>query len=280
MSVSVTLCVFSGRPNPVWELTEDQISELQSRLASLRSLTLLKPPGFLGKPGYSGFLIRSSQESGLPDSIYIHAGVVDFSRGIANKLEDAPELESWLLTTGGARLPKPAKAWAEEGINRDFRSRNVFLNRPITPLLVPSFNPHKWNDDSNVQTQNNCYNYACDIITNSFAQPGRGSGAVFTTFACGNVGTGATNDGLAASGKPNATPAQGQYVALVMADGIDFHWLRQDVDATWSQKHGTGPAINVDDAGNAITDPETCNRSIYTDFCGYFLCIPSSCMIV
>src|SRR5664279_4282168 len=101
MSVIVILSVFSGRPNPTWELTRDQVGELRERLTSLNNATLVKPPGVAGKLGYSGFFIRASQEPGLPESIYIHSGIVDLNRLAVNRLETSPGLENWLLATGG-----------------------------------------------------------------------------------------------------------------------------------------------------------------------------------
>lgn len=31
----------------------------------------------------------------------------------------------------------------------------------------------EWNDKNGIQLFNNCYNYACNILTGTFAQPGR-----------------------------------------------------------------------------------------------------------
>ena len=59
----------------------------------------------------------------------------------------------------------------------------------------------------------------------------------------------------------------------------DFHWYRLDDNGMWSQKHGPAPCQNVDESGNAISDPETCDRGDYTLFCGYFLSDPSKVTI-
>lgn len=37
---------------------------------------------------------------------------------------------------------------------------------------APKYNPDRWNDIDVIRTYNNCYNYANQKITNSFAQPG------------------------------------------------------------------------------------------------------------
>jgi hypothetical protein len=38
----------------------------------------------------------------------------------------------------------------------------------------------------------------------------------------------------------------------------------------WSHKPGGTAARNTDNSGRVITNPETCNRGPYTQFCGYF----------
>lgn len=134
----------------------------------------------------------------------------------------------------------------------------------------PAYNPAKWNSVPFVQCSNNCYNYACDIETDTFAQPGLASGAVANQMACADVSTGATADGLAAAGPNDACSGCCHRVALVVAPGEDFHWYRLDSSGYWSHKPGSTPAKNVDNSGQLITDPRTADRGPYTDFCGFF----------
>ncbi len=128
----------------------------------------------------------------------------------------------------------------------------------------PAYDPAKWNDGAQIQGCNNCYNYACDIRTDNFAQPG-GSGAT----DCGTVRTGALADGLRACTTSECHPCHHR-VALVVAPGHDYHWYRQDINGLWSHKRGCQAAKNVDESKNPITDPATADRGPYTDFCGYF----------
>ena len=62
---------------------------------------------------------------------------------------------------------------------------------------------------------------------------------------------------------------RGWYVALVIWPNVDYHWYRQDNVGCWSHKPGKTAARNTDNSGNRITDPRTCNRGGYTQFCGY-----------
>ncbi|HSL70350.1 MAG TPA: hypothetical protein VK864_08920, partial [Longimicrobiales bacterium] len=41
---------------------------------------------------------------------------------------------------------------------------------------IPKYEPGIWNSNYNTQISNNCYNYGCDLQTNTFAQPGRAHG--------------------------------------------------------------------------------------------------------
>jgi hypothetical protein len=124
-----------------------------------------------------------------------------------------------------------------------------------------------------VQPFNNCYNYANDHATNTFAQPGKATGHQATVMACNKVTPAAQSDGLKVVPNFTAPLAKGQgwYVALVVWPNRDYHWYRQDKVGCWSHKPGSTAARNVDNAGNAITNPQTCNRGPYTNFCTFMV---------
>jgi hypothetical protein len=143
-------------------------------------------------------------------------------------------------------------------------------NRCRTVVAFPSLSPlSEWNDDGNVQQHNNCYNYATDIRTDHFSQPGGGSG-----YECQSMTSGALSDGLQAgvdladlchtSGLP-----QGHIVALLVWPGIDFHFARLEADGTWSNKGGPYPASTTDYSWQPILDPRTADFGDY-GFCGFF----------
>jgi hypothetical protein len=138
------------------------------------------------------------------------------------------------------------------------------------------FNPDFWNADPYVRANNNCYNYGRNWKTNTFAQPGRHSGATASSMSCSAVRTAAMNDGLVE--RCDCLP-QSEYprrlVAMVVAPGIDYHWYRKQTGGFWGHKPGGTAARNYDNSGVLITDPQTCDRGAgtylnYTDFCGYF----------
>lgn len=140
---------------------------------------------------------------------------------------------------------------------------------------LPQYNPAPWNDANGVQYNNNCYNYACDIVTGTFAQPGLASGNMYSSIDCAEVGSGAQSDGLAPVNCDTGCGCSDccHQVALVIWPGRDFHWYRKDRDGRWSHKPGGTEATNLDNSGNIITDPRTADRGNYTVFCGcYCVC--------
>ncbi len=138
---------------------------------------------------------------------------------------------------------------------------------------VPPYSPAYWNDGGVVQHNNNCYNYANNKRTDTFAQPGLAAGAMYTQLACKSTYDAAVADGLTpmpASGIcPKSSSSEKCKIALVVAPGWDYHWYRLDSGGMWSHKPGGTRATNVDNSGNPISNPETANRGYYTDFCGY-----------
>lgn len=135
--------------------------------------------------------------------------------------------------------------------------------------LTPAYEPAYWNSYNDILRNNNCYNYGNNKRTDTFAQPGRDSGQMASTMSCSAVTTAAVNDGVAQMPVGGCSNSETQ-IALVVAPGTDYHWYRKDSNGYWSHKPGGTPATNLDNSGNVITNPETADRGMYTDFCGYF----------
>jgi hypothetical protein len=130
------------------------------------------------------------------------------------------------------------------------------------------------------QPNNNCYAYACDIASNSFAQPGRMHGYLYPDPPTGpGVQSGAEQDGLVSVGTSTedleshaASAGGGHYVALMISEADtangwpgDYHWARCDDPvkfSSWSQKDGGDQVTNFDFAGNPITVPATANWTV------------------
>jgi len=161
---------------------------------------------------------------------------------------------------------------------------------------IPSYQPAYWNDCSNcawgpwggcgvesgrycsgcgpscatAQCRNNCYNYANNKRTDTFAQPGcASSSSPVSTMSCSAVRSAAMADGLTATSADGTCPGGMDKVALVVAPGSDYHWYRRGSDGMWTHKPGSTQATNLDQASHTINNPETAARGGYTDFCGY-----------
>jgi hypothetical protein len=96
-TTSVELDVFSGRPNPTWNLTESQCAEIEQNIAQLPEAvgkSVPSPPAL----GYRGLIIHYENQQGVGESIRIYRGLVHSTR---LQLQDPDRnLEKWLLNTG------------------------------------------------------------------------------------------------------------------------------------------------------------------------------------
>jgi len=143
------------------------------------------------------------------------------------------------------------------------------------------------------QPDNNCYNYGCNIATNTFAQPGRMSGKPIASVQGEDVVASAQADGLILiPGGATAslddvkrfvrhqliTKEHGHVVGLMISQpdkqigwGGDYHWCR--CDNTWeavtlgaqmifSQKDGGDQVTNFDFAGFEIKNPAHANWTV------------------
>jgi hypothetical protein len=284
VSLTITLDVFSGRPNPVWTVPEGGATELNDRIHSISTTSNLKPAGVMGGLGYRGFLVRRNEES---HPIQIHAGIVDPGHASPTLIADDREIEKWLLSTAGEHVAAEVRAHVEEALKSPVSHdalKSAAVAGPHCPACnaadAPVYNPAMWNTPA-VQPHNNCYNYANNRITNTFAQPGRATGHMYTQLrACtgaGAVEPAAQSDGLVPSVNFSGHLAakHGWYVALVLWPGppgaSDYHWYRQDKVGCWSHKPGSTAARNWDNANHPITDPKIANRGPYTVFCTYMI---------
>jgi hypothetical protein len=285
MSVTVTLDIFSGRPNPTWTLDDEEARQLLDRVHSIEQRTPLKPPGAAGQLGYRGFSLHASAVSPFGQlRLQAHQGIIDVGPRDLSVVDENLEVERTLLKSAGTKLEPALVQHVEEALTAG--SKAALEGRQLTvvphPAVcqpkaadAPPYNPAKWNIPT-VQPYNNCYNYANDLITNTFAQPGRAHGKMYKALAC-NGGTGvepaAVADGLkaVANFSTHLGKGQGWYVALVIWPSFDYHWYRQDANGCWSHKPGSTAARNVDNSGHVITDPKTCNRGNYTVFCTFMV---------
>ena len=113
----VELDVFSGRPNPSWELTGKQPTEFLTLLGSLEPVG--SAPTASEGLGYRGFLVTAQGEtmSGF-DRIRVFRGMAIANRGGGTEVfrDRQHSLESWLLETGRAHMEQGTAEYVRKEI--------------------------------------------------------------------------------------------------------------------------------------------------------------------
>lgn len=296
--LKIEIDMFSGRPNPVWiVIDENEVKRLLGAVADA--------PGAIAKQGagFTGLGLREVRVDVLSDDeprdrkvpkqfalASTAARDLKASGALASRLIEAIPLRSNIQLLEHAITPLTSKLRTEiqkrlthflADPPRPRRPRPPAPSNPLRTTIkdekcvkceyeVSQFNPGFWNVPA-VQPHNNCYNYGRNWRTNTFAQPGRAHGAQTSTMACGTVTTAAMADGLVK--RCTCLPVSEyprRLMALVIDPGWDYHWYRHQRGNFWGHKPGGTAARNVDNSNVVITNPETCDRGGYTDFCDYF----------
>ena len=265
MPYLVRLHVYSGRSDPIWALTDADAERFLADWDGSEAGTSTLEPGL----GYRGFSLSSSavgsdERPAGGESDAASQAFEIFASG-------APEIEERLLATGRDVIDDEVAAHVRErlqsGLPRLARASQAVpvACPPCRGAAAPQYRPAVW---SPTRMRNNCYNYANDQITNTFAQPGRGSGRRFATLQCNDLDGAARRDGLGqAQGWQG--PTAGWYVALAVWPNQDYHWYRQDRNGCWSHKPGQASVTDLDNACKRIGDPRLADRGPYQTFCGY-----------
>lgn len=284
MKLRITIDVFSGRENPVIELTGKQAQEAIDRLRPSRKLKReemgLPPAPTLG---YRGLIVEQADEPvrSLPKIFRVVHGDL-FGPRLEHHATDTT-FEDFLCGSTGPirtlRLGENFPALLREEIERfrQIRAKWPYKGKIVWPTrfpckCAPLFEPNWWNDAGQKQFNNNCYNYATNYRSDTFAQPGRAAGAMYDSLTCASVKPAALKDELIESPKAgNKCPTEGHLVALVIAPDWDFHWYRKGRNGYWTHKPGSTAVTNLDNNGVTIPDPRTANRGPYTDFCTFMV---------
>ena len=104
MSTTVTMHVYSGRPDPTWQLTSQEEEQLSERIRGLTNYTDRKPSGVMGGLGYRGFSLRRAVETPAgPLNLFVHEGIIDQGAGLPS-ITDQAEIDRWLLATAGGSV--------------------------------------------------------------------------------------------------------------------------------------------------------------------------------
>lgn len=107
-NVTVEVLIFSGRPNPTWQLQDPKpLALLKAKMKDLPEAFQEEPAGW-SRLGFTGFRIRGGDALGLPGEIRIYQGVIKTGRGPAAKyLKDAAGLEQGLINEAKRQALEP-----------------------------------------------------------------------------------------------------------------------------------------------------------------------------
>jgi len=282
MALRITIDIFSGRPNPVIEVSGREEREILERVrpgARLKADEMGAPEHVLG---YRGLIIEQAGNAarGLPKIFRVAAGSV-YGQKLAHNIADPSFERNFARTPGLAGRVQGIAEFSEildeeierlHEIRRHYRHHRHHWPEKEHCHCAPLYEPNWWNDAGQKQFNNNCYNYATNYRTDTFAQPGRANGAMYTALDCASVRAGAIADDLIATpGAKNKCPKEGHLVALVIWPNVDFHWYRKGRNGFWSHKPGGTQVRNVDNSNHLIPDPRTANRGGYTVFCTFMV---------
>jgi hypothetical protein len=112
---SVELDVFSGQPNPTWNLSVSQCNEIEEHIGKLPEASgeaLQSPPAL----GYRGLIIHYENQQGVRESIRFYRGIVQSGR---LQFRDADrKIEKWLLNTGQSLVDSNMQRYLQAELNR------------------------------------------------------------------------------------------------------------------------------------------------------------------
>ena len=190
----------------------------------------------------------------------------------------------------------------------DYNDEWVIYDGIATSGYEVAYEPEKWNSNSKITMNTNCYYYAINNqlnpktmkLWNDLPQPGAYAGIDLRRLVYmgnppdeeysttgKNIVQYVTEQDYAAYnqahgggyifrpiGRNERCPAGSYKVALIVGKD-DYHWYRQNPDGFWSHKPGNMNVRNVDEQYNSIIDPQYAEWSKdYTKFIGYFAVTP------
>jgi hypothetical protein len=112
---------------------------------------------------------------------------------LAHDIAD-PGFEEFFAGPRGPAARLRAVRGFPEILRAEIKALKEFRKVSILPKIIrppcrcaPLYEPNWWNDGGQKQGNNNCYNYAANYRTDTFAQPGQASGAMYSALTCASV---------------------------------------------------------------------------------------------
>jgi DNA-binding LacI/PurR family transcriptional regulator len=199
-SIHVSRSLFSGRPNPSFEISDP--AEIDKLAEFFKDLPMTTKPA---RALWGGFLIFTGcLDPRLPGYTHVASGIIKIGE---TYYKDIHGLEKWLEELCKRSTCDPACASIRTSSHHEPESTSLPAQQLPTSGAEPPYNDELWNelpysplelgrylegkatiDDrwvlvkhralEVIQRNNNCYNYADNIVTDTLAQPGRLGGVV------------------------------------------------------------------------------------------------------
>ena len=303
MALRITIDVFSGRPNPSVVVTGLEERDILERIApagpgGARGRATARAAGATPpRLGYRGLVVepladpaeraapairaRRGSRAAAPTRLRIAQGAVRTADGGVRTLRD-DGVESFVTSPAARSVPRACPRACSITSRARSSARARSCAHPSARAPAPPWRSSiaararrsgtrcGGTTPCTIQTENNCYNYATDVRTDTYAQPGRANGAMYASLVAADVHAGAIADALVDAPAKNRCPGKGHLVALCMSDW-DFHWYRKQRSGNWTHKPGPDPITQLDNANVPIPDPRSADRGPYTQFVGFMI---------
>lgn len=102
-AATVEVDLYSGRPNPSWSLTPEEVAQLIKRIDGLAPADEVEPPAQLGYRGLRFRLYAGGREIASAESFDGHLRFKD-PEGLRHLADPGGEVERWLLETGRGKI--------------------------------------------------------------------------------------------------------------------------------------------------------------------------------
>ena len=221
----VTLLSFSGRPNVWWNVPDNHqlMADIRSNLTEARdqratyTLTMIPP-----RLGYKGLVIGFGElavgaasrklQLVLLDSIPDNLLPADYIIRMKREVDLVEPFNAF--GGGGGGIDGGGGVAVQIGGKGGNKGKGPVIRKK---RLVLGYNPFIWNLFP-IVLFNNCYNYANNRMTHTFAQPGRGSGAIYAGITGAQVETAAVNDGLRVIANPQLPDKSPDFVVALVVE--------------------------------------------------------------
>ncbi|MEW2418107.1 hypothetical protein AB0953_31045 [Streptomyces sp. NPDC046866] len=266
MAVRITIEMFSGRPNPSWEINDpERVKELRERLGRKPAARGPVGSGYTGL-GFDGIRVDFTEgdaPAGLPAGLELAGGGAkdfrasaelaqalvetiprDLAEGGGIAVGDTSYAELMLETArgeiertlnggtqGGAYRSSKAQQESELPDGWKEQMQALVERAPSCYIDTEPWSPYYWNHP-NIQPYNNCYAYGVAYRSDTFAWPGRAHNYTIPSSMLGyQVAVGLYKDGLVQFGYPCQSGSRRFLLALCTgvypSTGVrDFHFYR------------------------------------------------------